>query len=266
MRRALPLLCLITLFLAGCAIGRPQPVSRTGFAFDTVIQVTVYDPEAIRSGAAESALNDCMALASRYEALFSTTREDSDIYRLNHADGAAVRVDPETVLLLQTALSYADQTDDLFNPLIGALTSCWDFSATTDRHVPDAQRITEALLHVDPCCLTMDLSDQTAPVLCLSDPAARIDTGGIAKGYIADRMKETLVHQGINSALINLGGNVLAIGGRPDDAPFRIGIRQPFGTARETSDIISVNDRSVVTSGVYERYFEADGRRYHHIL
>ena len=100
----------------------------------------------------------------------------------------------------------------------------------------------------------------------LTDPEAAIDLGGIAKGYIADRIKDYLVSQGVKSAIIDLGGNILCVGKRPDGEPFRIGIQRPFADRSETAAIVEIDGKSVVSSGIYERYFEKDGVLYHHIL
>ena len=100
----------------------------------------------------------------------------------------------------------------------------------------------------------------------LTDPEAKIDLGGIAKGYIADKLKEYLKNQGVEHALINLGGNMLALGGRPDGSDFRIGIQEPFAADGTVLTNLSISDKSVVSSGNYERYFEKDGIIYHHIL
>ena len=94
----------------------------------------------------------------------------------------------------------------------------------------------------------------------------QLDPGAVAKGYIADRLKEYLVEHGVQSALINLGGNVLAIGGKEDGGAFNVGIRDPFGGVADYAAVAAVTDKSVVTSGNYERFFEEDGVRYHHIL
>ena len=93
-----------------------------------------------------------------------------------------------------------------------------------------------------------------------------MDLGFIAKGFIADRLKESLLEKGVESALINLGGNILAVGSKPDGSPFEIGVRKPFDTQNTALTTLSLSDRSLVSSGVYERYFEKDGKRYHHLL
>ena len=93
-----------------------------------------------------------------------------------------------------------------------------------------------------------------------------INLGAIAKGYIADKMKDYLLEEGVESAIIDLGGNVLCVGQRPDGSPFRIGVQMPFADRSETAAVMEISDKSVVSSGIYERYFEQDGVLYHHIL
>ena len=100
----------------------------------------------------------------------------------------------------------------------------------------------------------------------MSDPYAKIDLGGIAKGYIADQVKNYLVEEGIEHAYINLGGNILTLGGKTDDSNFRIGIQKPFAEDGTVMAVLPVSDKSIVSSGNYERYFKKDGKIYHHIL
>ena len=119
----------------------------------------------------------------------------------------------------------------------------------------------EAVSHIDYHCIEVNGTTVT-----LTDPEAQIDLGGIAKGYIADRIKEYLESEGVEHALINLGGNMLALGGRYDGSPFRIGLQEPFADTGSVLDVLDVTDQSVVSSGNYERYFEKDGVIYHHIL
>ena len=110
---------------------------------------------------------------------------------------------------------------------------------------------------------TVSLSGNT---VTFSDPDTRIDLGAIAKGYIADRIKDYLLSEGIKSAIINLGGNVLCVGKKPNGEDFNIGLQMPFASMEETIGVVNGSDISVVTSGVYERYIEVDGKEYHHIL
>lgn len=248
------LIFLPVVFISAC-VHSTESISRQGFYFDTVIRITLYDSED------EALLDHCFALAETYEAMLSRTKENSDVWKLNHADGGFVPLQEDTLTLLRTALSYAELTDGKVDPTIGSVNKLWNFTDSDAAILPDDTKLAQALSYVDYRAVTID--DNMA---ALNAPDAEIDLGFIAKGYIADRMKEYLVSQGITSALINLGGNVLTIGNRPDDLPFKVGIQKPFAAGGVTAATLSVTDKSVVSSGNYERYFEKDGKIYHHIL
>lgn len=263
---ALTMILVLTFaILTGCA-KNSEPISRTGFYFDTVIQITLYDT------VDETILDGCFALAEKYENLFSATKEGSDVWKINHAGGETVTVSEETVTLLTTATDYANATEGAIDPTIRPVSELWDFGSDGDPRVPEDAAIKTALSHVsyDHIRFGTAPSDETGePVLrtvTLTDPKAAIDLGFIAKGYIADKMKEYLLSQGVASACISLGGNVLAIGEKPDGAPFRIGIQEPFAEEGTTIDTVEIRDTSVVTSGIYERCFYEDGVFYHHVL
>lgn len=251
--------------LSGCA-KNSEPVSRTDFYFDTVIQITLYNTED------ETILDGCIALAEKYENLFSATKEGSDVWKINHAGGEAVTVSEETVQLLTTATDYANATEGAIDPTIRPVSELWNFGSGNGAHVPEDAAIKAALSHVsyDHIRFGTAPSDETGePVLrtvTLTDPKAAVDLGFIAKGYIADKMKEYLLSQGVTSACISLGGNVLAIGEKPDGTPFRIGIQEPFAEEGTAIDTVEIRDTSVVTSGIYERCFYEDGVFYHHVL
>ncbi len=259
------LLAVIPSILTGCA-KNPEPISRTGFYFDTVIQITLYDsPD-------EKVLDGCFALAEKYENLFSATKEGSDVWKINHAGGKPVTVSEETVKLLNTATAYANMTKGAIDPTIRPVSALWDFGSEGDAHVPEDNAIREALSHVscDNIRFGTAPSDETGEsvyrTVTLADPLSAVDLGFIAKGYIADRMKEYLLSQNVKSACISLGGNVLAVGEKPDGSPFRIGIQEPFAETGTPLYTIEIKDTSVVTSGIYERYFYEDDVLYHHVL
>lgn len=263
---ALTMILVLTFaILTGCA-KNSEPISRTGFYFDTVIQITLYDT------VDETILDRCFALAEKYENLFSATKEGSDVWKINHAGGETVTVSEETVTLLTTATDYANATEGAIDPTIRPVSELWDFGSDGDPRVPEDAAIKTALSHVsyDHIRFGTAPSDETGePVLrtvTLTDPKAAVDLGFIAKGYIADKMKEYLLSQGVASACISLGGNVLAIGEKPDGAPFRIGIQEPFAEEGTTIDTVEIRDTSVVTSGIYERCLYEDGVFYHHVL
>ena len=236
----------------GCA--KKEPVTGTGFFFDTVITITIYD------SVDENLLDSCMELCSQYESLFSRTIEGSDIYRINHAQKKPVRVSRDTMSLLQKGIFYSELSEGLFDITIAPVSSLWHFTEDTPA-LPDKAELKEAVSHVN--YQSVLISGDT---VTLSDEDAQIDLGGIAKGYIADRIKEYLISQNIRHAIINLGGNVLTIGGRPDGTPFRVGIRKPFDEKNTILTSIDVTGRSVVSSGSYERCFTLNDTLYHHIL
>lgn len=253
-------LCLILLslvlpwtFLTGC-YRNTDTISRTGFYFDTVITITLYDCSD------ETLLDDCMKLAAHYEELFSATRENSDVSRINTAAGTPVTVDSETIALLEQGLYYCDLSDGAFDITIGKLSGLWHFSDNTGS-IPAREDISAALATVDYHAVQIDGNQVT-----LTDPNAAIDLGGIAKGYIADRMKDYLTEQGVTSGHINLGGNVLTLSEKSDHTSYTIGIQKPFAQGSEAYATVRVTDKSVVSSGVYERCFYVDDVLYHHIL
>lgn len=260
-----PVLVLISTALTGCA-RNTAPISRTGFYFDTVIQITLYDTEDT------AILDGCFALAEKYENLFSATKESSDVWNINHADGETVTVSEETVKLLIWAADYANTTEGAIDPTIRPVSELWDFGSEGNAHVPNDAAIKEALSHVSYDNIRFgtapsdDSGESVYRTVTLTDKKAAVDLGFIAKGYIADRMKEYLLAQNVKSACISLGGNVLAVGEKPDGSPFRIGIQEPFAETGKSLDTIEIRDTSVVTSGIYERCFYENDVLYHHIL
>lgn len=248
------------IIISGCQAKVSQPVSRTDFYLDTVITITLYD---IPPAHAEELLNNSMALVAAYENLFSKTIEGSDVWNINHSAGTAVTVHEDTTRLLDTALNYAEQYNGIIDPAIGTLSGLWNFSDIGEHRAPSPDEITEALSHVSyKNVILIEKENQVT----LTDPKTHIDLGFIAKGYIADRLKEYLLSENVKSAIINLGGNVLTIGTKPDGTPFQVGIQKPFDDRGATALVLSISDVSVVSSGNYERYFEINNTLYHHIL
>lgn len=233
---------------------KKEPISKNGFYFNTVIAIQLNDTTD------ESLIDDCFALADTYEHYFSRTMEGSDIYNINHANGAPVEVHEETADLICAGIEYGKKSAGMFDISIGALTELWDIPNNTGV-IPDETAIQEAVATVDYTQIVVEGNTVT-----LNNPDARLDLGGIAKGYVADRMKEYLNAHGAHEGFINLGGNVLTLGEKSDGTAYHIGIRKPFGEEGETITAVDVKDRSIVTSGRYERYFEKNGHIYHHIL
>ena len=271
------LVCPMLLF-TGCqntTATEKEPISISSIKLNTAIQITIYDSQD------KSLLDDCLALCDRYELIFSRTNENSELYKLNHrkdtsdkdpnADGQTIpypisgtadtwHISEDLASLLSQGLSITRESDGAFDIAIAPLTSLWDFTAE-DPKVPDDAAIQKALPLCSSDGVTIDGQDITLP----SDDI-QFDVGAIAKGYIADRLKDFLVKKGVNSAIINLGGNVLCIGSKPDGTPFKVGIQKPFADRNETEAVMDITGKSVVSSGIYERCFKQNGKLYHHIL
>lgn len=255
------LVCFSMLFLSACTLKKAvkPPISKSGFYFDTVITISLYGVDT--SSKTERIFEECFSLCDKYEHLFSRTAKESDIWNINHSGGVPVSVAPETIELLTYALTYADSSNGKVDPTVASASSLWDFEATNPS-LPAPALLEEACKHIDYHALVLDKENQT---VTLTDPDAMLDLGFIAKGYIADVLKEYLLSAGIDSAILNLGGNVLCVGSK-NHQPFQIGIQYPFGDNATPILTIPVSDQSVVTSGVYERYFRLEDTLYHHIL
>lgn len=243
-------------FLCGCAetSSTSDDIYRTEFLLDTVVTIQLYDVQD------ETLLDGAMELCSQYEELLSRTIETSDISKINAANGEPVTVSDDTIELLELGIYYSALSEGTFDITIAPLSILWDFS-NNEGVIPDADDIANVLDDIDYRSISIDGNTVT-----LSNPNAMIDLGGIAKGYIADKIKEYLIENGVEHAIINLGGNILTIGGHTDGSDFNVGVQEPFGESNTAITSVSLNDQSLVSSGIYERYFELDGNIYHHIL
>lgn len=250
------LLCsLVFSTLSGCS-RNTEPLHYQGYYFNTVITLTFYnETDAQLQG-------NCFSLCQKYESMLSRTVEGSDIWNINHGNGQPVSVQEETYALLEDAISYCEQTDGQIDITVAPLMDLWNFTSSIEEKAPPAKKDIDAILpHIN--YKNVILKDGT---VTLTDPEAGIDLGFIAKGFIADKLKEYLMEQGVTSALINLGGNILTIGSKPDGSAYTIGVKDPFSINGGHLTTVSSKDNSIVTSGTYERYFIWENTRYHHIL
>lgn len=238
------------LCMSGCS-AVPAYNSAVGFYLDTVVTVSGYADEAVL----RSAVDKC----GEYEALLSRTVEGSDVWRINHANGQPVEVSDETAELLETALEVCEKSSSALDITIAPCSSLWDFKAESPA-LPDEKAIAKAAKLVDYTKLKLDGNTVTLP------DGMGIDLGAVAKGYIADKIVEYLRTEGVKSAVVNLGGNVALVGGKPDGSAWAIGIQDPNREDGTSAYSISGQDESIVTSGVYQRGFDLGGIRYHHIL
>lgn len=229
-------------------------------AFDTGCLITAYGDPPVMEKTLQEARNACR----EYERLFSRTLPHSDIGRLNHAGGAAIEVDPRTFELLEAACGYCAASEGVFDITVGALSNLWDFKK---ERIPSPELRAQATAHVGWQKLVLQSRKDGRCFAQLTDRASQVDLGGIAKGWIADELGEALMLAGAAGAMLNLGGNVLVRGAKPDRSPWRIGIRNPLAQGPDaTRHSVRLQNGSVVTSGVYERSFTRRGVRYHHIL
>ncbi|WP_109708569.1 FAD:protein FMN transferase [Faecalicatena contorta] len=231
-----------------------NPIKTTGIYFDTVISVEIW------GSTDETILEYCEDICAQYEQLLSRTIETSDISRINSAGGAKVQVDAKTAEVIRKGLYYSQLSEGGFDITIAPLSELWDIK-NNPGNIPAQSAIDEAKSHVNYKNVVLE-----GNTVSLKDPEAAIDLGAIAKGFIADELKVYLTEQGIEHALINLGGNILAVGGKTDGENFHIGIQKPFDERNTVMTSVDVNGKSVVSSGTYERYFKKDGKIYHHLL
>ncbi|MDE6529872.1 MAG: FAD:protein FMN transferase, partial [Lachnospiraceae bacterium] len=207
----LSLVCLF--FMISSCTPATEVTTVEGFFFDTFINIVIYDP------CSSDITDGCIELCSHYDNLFSKSVPESDIYRINHAAGAPVTVSEDTVFLLSEAIRYAGLTDGKIDPTIETVGSLWDFHPSDTPKLPDETEIASALTHVD--YRNIRITDTT---VTLTDPESSLSLAFLAKGYIADKLKEYLLANGIQNAIINLGGNTVVLGSKPDNEPFTVGV------------------------------------------
>ena len=239
--------------IAASALADEMPKeTRVGFYLDTVITLTAYtsQPELLEKG---------LELCGEYEKMLSRTAEGSDVWKVNHAEGETVTVSPETAEILRTAVEVSELSGGAFDITVAPASTLWNFTSG-EQNIPSAEELADAAKKIDYTKIRIDGNDVTLPA------GMMIDLGGIAKGYIADAVKNYLETEGIQSAILSFGGNIVSIGLKPNGSPWKVGIQDIDEPAGATM-MVSLNyGGSTVTSGIYERGFTVDGVTYHHIL
>lgn len=251
------LLCAI-FTLSGCTT-QTKPKNEhfaTTFAMDTIMEMTIYDENG------EQLLTDAEQEIRRLERLFSVTIEDSEIAKLNQNAGIApVQLSDDTLRILQTGQQINKQTNGCYDMTIAPIVQAWGFTKE-EHHVPSSDELSQllSLVHADNLEISAD-----ANTAYLSQHGMSVDLGGIAKGYTSDAVAAMLKQSGVSSALLWLGGNISVIGNKPDGTAWKIAVENPQDQT-DYVGLLEVSDCSVITSGGYQRYFEQDGKRYHHII
>lgn len=243
--------------------GAVSPISACSYdLLHTVCTIQLYDSTDY------DILNECFAVIDKYEKLFSRTMESSEVYQINRASAGQSQtiftVSDELKDILEFSLEYSSISKGALDISIAPLSSLWDFSGLEHKtEAPAAEKIAVATDLVDYTNVKLD-----GNTLTFSKPGMQLELGAVAKGYIADRVKDFLISKGVTSAIINLGGNILLVGSKPKDVAFNVGIQKPFEDRDSVVVAISeLKDCSMVSSGIYERYFyDKNGIFYHHIL
>ncbi len=240
-------LILILLVILFIPKNKERTRSVTG-ALGTVSKITVYDDN-------DTALEKCIDYIYRADKLFSSKNPESEISVLNSA--RTLNLSPDTIELLNAAIFYTDK--DNFNPFLGKLINLWE-SCKNSNTLPTSEEIAPLKDAAFP--ISLEIKEDSATFRGNNQD---VDLGAVAKGYITKKLTDILDEEGVSSALIYLGGNIYAKGNKADATPWRIGIQNPDDEASYIA-VLSVSDTSVITSGDYQRYYEVDGIKYHHIL
>ncbi|MBU3185975.1 FAD:protein FMN transferase [Clostridium estertheticum] len=212
---------------------------------------------------ASKAIEESIIKVCEIDNKMSVFKNDSEISKINtNAGNKPQIVSNDTYYVIQKAIKYCTLSEGAFDITIRPIVSLWGIGKE-GQQVPSSNEIKEKLKIVNYKDIVLDKDDRS---IFLKNKKQEIDVGGIAKGYAADEVKNVMIKNGIKSALINLGGNILTLGTKIDGTPWSVGIQDPFKTRGEFALTISVINKSVVTSGNYERYFEVEGKRFHHII
>lgn len=252
-RRCLALgaaLALMVGLLTGC---RAKAAESTVFAMDTVMSLTVY------GGKGEEAVEEATELIYDLQDLLTATDENSPLYALNHAGGAWTDLDGDLLALLSDSKALCEKTGGALDITAYPAVQAWGF-ISKDYRVPDEEELADLASRIDYTALELDLKGSWARL----PGGMEVELGAVAKGYTGDRLAQLMAELGVESAIFSLGGNVQAVGSKPDGSSWRVAIQDPDGQGNLA--IVEVTDKAVVTSGGYQRYFEQDGVTYWHIL
>jgi thiamine biosynthesis lipoprotein len=250
------LVTVFSLFLIFSCNNAVKPKSFSSPHLGTNVQLFIYD------NVNEEIFNKAFSLVSFYENKLSKNIATSELTKINLNSGIApVRVSEDTFFLVKKSIYYSDITNGLFDISIGPLVKLWGIGTETAT-IPDKYELESAIALVN----YKDIDIQKNNFVFLKKTKMSLDMGAIAKGFIAEKVKEFLKNEGVKSAIINLGGNIVLLGNKPDKTSFTIGLQDPFNIRGFYFGTVKTSDISIVTSGVYERYLEKDGIKYHHII
>lgn len=211
----------------------------------------------------EKAVDSAVDRLNDIDDKLSVFKTYSEISQINsNAGGIPYIVSSDTFFLLDKSLGYSRLLDGTFDPTIRPVVALWQIG-TENENIPEEKDIKEKLKLVNYNDIIMNYNEQS---VLLKHKYESIDLGGIAKGYAADEVRNIFIKNHIKSALIDLGGNIFALGSKPDGTPWNIGIQDPVKPRGEFVGVLNLKNKSIVTSGNYEKYFIKEGKKYHHII
>lgn len=253
------LIVLISSTLIGCGKEdeNTEPLSKTDYFMGTILTITLYDNKE------EKIIDKAFEKVKEIESLVSINKDGTELDKVNENAGIApVKVSDETYTIVKKGLNYSQSTNGFFDITIGPLVKLWSIGLP-EAKVPTQSEISEKINYINYDNLILNDEDKS---IYLKEKGMLIDLGGIAKGYTADQIASILKKEGVTSAIIDLGGNVYALGEKSENTPWRIGVQNPAETRGDIVGTLSLSNKSIVTSGIYERFIEQDGKKYHHIL
>ncbi len=250
------LLISICISLSACN-KKIEPIRKTSLALGTIVDITVFDKKD------EKALENVMQQISKYDNIFNSHIDDSEVSKFNKLNANTdFKMSNELEYVVSKALEYSKISDGKFDVSIYPVSHLWDFTSMQP-HMPDKNELENSLQYVGYKNIKYDNSKSS--IKKVYDKCA-MDLGGIAKGYIADQIAKYFKENNVKRAIINLGGNVYALGSKTDNSLWNVGIQKPFDDVGTPLGVVKIKDMAVVTSGIYERQFFENDQAYHHIL
>ena len=256
----LPLILILVTTLIGCnkdTTSNSKVLSRTELFMGTVVTITLYDCN-------DSAILDkAFDRVAEIESLVSINNSGTELDKVNDSAGISpIEVTPTTFEIVKKGLEYSKLSNGDFDITIGPLVKLWNIGLDNAK-IPTQEEIDSVLPSIDYNLLELNEENHT---IFLKNKNMMIDLGSIAKGYAADEISRILTENDVNSAIIDLGGNIYAHGIKPSGKDWNIGIQNPFNNRGDIVGVLKTKNKTVVTSGIYERYIEKDGVKYHHLL
>lgn len=245
------------ILLSGCTKDKEtkkvnlDPTTETEFLLDTLVSITLYGDDS-------KYMKDLFDLIEVYDERLDAHDEKSEVYRVNKREIDSLS--DELKELLEQSFEYSELSNGYYDVTIAPLVDLWDIQ-NQPTSIPSEEEIEKAKQKVDYKNIAIDGSN-----IVFKSRDTKIDLGGIAKGYIADKLVEALKNMGVERAVINLGGNVVVVGEKAPNVPFKVALQDPDELRGESLGVLSLSDESIVTSGIYERYVEIEGVRYHHMI